>query len=108
MDYDIIGKIQIFKSYKNIIQQNSASNINLMFSGPETKHIILTNPRMGGWMNFKLGQFSNQINTNLLTINNVGKYLTEELDPNEPNLDNYPWKLTNINGLMEVFNQIDN
>tara|TARA_R110002167_G_scaffold227916_1_gene433054 strand:+ start:366 stop:1412 length:1047 start_codon:yes stop_codon:yes gene_type:complete len=108
MDYDIIGKIQIFKSYKNIIQQNSASNINLIFSGPETKHLILTNPRMGEWMNFKLGQFSNQINTNLLTINNVGKYLTEELDPNELNPDNHPWELTNIDGLMEVFNQINN
>jgi len=107
MDYDIIGKIQIFKSYKNIIQQNSASNVNLLFSGEQNNHIILTNPRMGPWLNPKLEQFASQIGTNLLTIDNVGEYLTEELDPNQEDKGNYPWKLTNIKGLMEILNQIN-
>ena len=108
MDYDLIEKIQIFKSYKNIIQQNSASNVNLLFSGPEINHIILSNPRMGDWMNFKLEQFSKQVNTNLLTIDNVGEYIIEESNPNETNQDNHPWKLTNINGLMDILQQINN
>lgn len=108
MDYDIIGKIQIFKSYKNIIQQNSASNISLLFSEEQNNHIILTNPRMGPWLNPKLEQFASQIGTNLLVIDNVGKYLTEELDPNQEDKGNYPWKLTNIDGLMDIFQQINN
>jgi hypothetical protein len=83
MDYDLKGKIQIFKSYKNIIQQNSASNINILFSDKNNTNVILTNPRMGEWLNYKLSQFSNKSKTNLIVLNGVGSYLTEELDPNQ-------------------------
>ena len=63
---------------------------------------------MGPWLNPKLEQFASQIGTNLLVIDNVGKYLTEELDPNQEDKGNYPWKLTNIDGLMDIFQQINN
>jgi len=107
MDYDVKGKIQIFKSYKNIIQQNSASNINITFSNESNNNIILTNPRMGPWMNSKLAQFSGQTGSNLLVIDDVGQYLTEELDPNQGDRGNYPWQLTDIDGLILALKQID-
>lgn len=107
MDYDLKGKIQIFKSYKNIIQQNSASNINILFSDKNSTNVILTNPRMGEWLNYKLSQFSNKSKTNLIVLNGVGSYLTEELDPNQVDKGNYPWELDNIDGIIEVLKQID-
>lgn len=106
MDYNIIQKIQIFKSYKNIIQQSSASNISIIFSNKNNNNIILTNPRME-WMNPKLSQFSEQIGSNLLVLDNVGQYLTEELDSNQGDKGNYPWRLTNIDGLMDILKQVD-
>ena len=43
MNYTMKEKIQLSKSYKNIIQQSSASNINILFSKPGINNIILTN-----------------------------------------------------------------
>jgi hypothetical protein len=59
------------------------------------------------WMNPKLSQFSEQIGSNLLVLDNVGQYLTEELDPNQSDKGNYPWRLTNIDGLMDILKQVD-
>ena len=108
MDYDIIGKIQIFKSYKNIVQQSSASNVNILFSGPENNNIILTNPRMGPWLNYKLTQFSNKCKAGLTIIEDAGEYIVNELDPNQADKDNYPWQLVNIEGIVQLLKQVDN
>lgn len=106
MDYDLIGKIQIFKSYPIIVQQSSASNVNILFSNKENTHVILSNPRMASWLNFKVGQFSQKSKANLITIDGVGEYLNEYVEPNSDK-GNYPWELTNIEGIIEVLKQID-
>jgi hypothetical protein len=108
MDYDIIGKIQIFKSYKNIIQQNSASNVNILFSTKDNTNIIIENPRLGHWMNPKLQQFSVNSNTSLVVLEGAGEYLSNELDPNQTDKGNYPWKLNDIDGIIDVLKQVDN
>jgi hypothetical protein len=107
MDYDIIGKIKIFKSYKNIVQQSSASNVNILFSNKENTHIILSNPKMEGWLNYKVSQFSNKCKANLITLHDVGRYLSDELDPNQADACNYPWELTDIEGIISLLKQID-
>lgn len=106
MDYNLIGKIQIFKSYPIIVQQSSASNINVLFSNKENTHVILSNPRMAPWLNFKVGQFSQKSKANLITLEGAGEYLSEYADPNSDK-GNYPWQLINIEGILEVLKQID-
>ena len=107
MDYDIIGKIQIFKSYPIIVQQSSASNVNILFSNKENTHVIISNPRMADWLNFKVGQFSQKSKANLITLDGAGEYLSDYIEPNT-NQGNYPWQLTNIEGIIEVLKQINN
>jgi len=107
MDYDIIGKIQIFKSYKNIVQQSSASNIGILFSNSKNTHTIISNPRMAPWLNAKVFKFSQHTKANLITLDGGGEYLSEDILPNT-DVGNYPWKLTNIEGIIEVLKQIDN
>ena len=107
MDYDIIGKIQIFKSYPIIVQQSSASNINILFSNKDNTHIIISNPRMADWLNSKVMQFSQKSKANLITLEGAGEYLSEYIEPNT-NQGNYPWQLTNIEGIIEVLKQINN
>lgn len=107
MDYDIIGKIQIFKSYPIIVQQSSASNINILFSNKENTHVIISNPRMANWLNSKVMQFSQKSKANLLTLEGAGEYLSDHIEPNTDQ-GNYPWQLTNIEGIIEVLKQINN
>jgi capsular polysaccharide biosynthesis protein len=107
MDYDLIKKIQIFKSYPIIIQQSSASNINILFSNKENTHVIISNPRMASWLNFKINQFSQKSKANLITIDEAGEYLNEEIRPDTAEC-NYSWKLTNIKGIIDILKQIDN
>lgn len=107
MDYDVMGKIQISKSYKNIIQQNSASNINVIFSGPKNTQIILSNPRMAPWLNFKVSQFSEYVKTDLIYLDDIGKYLSEELDPTQGDNGNNPWEIVDIEGVVGLLKQID-
>tara|TARA_B110000858_G_scaffold11020_1_gene11374 strand:- start:927 stop:1988 length:1062 start_codon:yes stop_codon:yes gene_type:complete len=102
MDYDIIGKIQIFKSYKNIIQQNGAANVNVMFSGLENTHIIISYPKQADWMNSKLNQFCNYIGSNLIVLEDVGVEISQDEED-----DNNPWKLNDIDNLIDIFKQID-
>lgn len=106
MDYDMIGKIQIFKSYPIIIQQSSASNISLLFSNLKNTNIIISHPIMENWLNFKCQQFSQKSKTNLITLDGGGELV---IDPNENLADknNYPWKLVNVEGLIEILKQID-
>jgi len=106
MDYDIIGKIQIFKSYPIIIQQSSASNIGVLFSNSNNTHVIISNPRMAPWLNFKVSQFSQKSKANLITLDGAGEYLSEEILPNT-DVGNYPWRLTDIEGVISVLKQID-
>lgn len=106
MDYDLIGKIQIFKSYKNIIQQSSASNINVLFSNKDNYNIILTHPKLEGWLTYKITQFSSKSNAPLLVLNDGGEII-EELDDNWVDKNNAPWKLTDIDSIIDVLKQID-
>lgn len=106
MDYDIIGKIQIFKSYKNIVQQSSASNISILFSTSKNTHTIISNPRMAPWLNSKVSKFAQFSKANLITLDGAGEYLNEEILPNTDK-DNYPWKLTDIKGIIDVLKRID-
>ena len=107
MDYTMKEKIQLTKSYKNIIQQSSASNINILFAAPESNSIILSNPKMGPWLNGKCEEFSHTSRSNLLLIDNVGEIV---FPPNFKTEDqnNYPWTLTNIDGLIDTLHQINN
>lgn len=106
MDYDIIGKIQIFKSYPIIIQQSSASNVSLLFSGISNTHVIISHPIMEGWLNFKCQQFSQKSKTNLITLDGGGE-LINEYNEKIADQNNYPWRLSNIEGLLDILKQID-
>jgi len=61
---------------------------------------------MENWLNFKCQQFSQKSKTNLIALDGGGELI---IDPNETLADknNYPWKLSNIEGLIEVLKQID-
>lgn len=107
MDYNLKEKIQIFKSYKNIIQQSSASNINIIFSNSHNNHIIISHPIMEGWLNFKCTQFSSQSGANLITLDGGGECTSTLEETGQTNKDNIPWKLNNIDGLIEILKQID-
>jgi len=101
MDYNMIQKIQTFKSYKNIIQQSSASAIGIIFSGKENTNIIISHPKMEGWFNSKLINFSSYSGAPLYTLNGGGECV-ENLDPNLIDQNNLPWELYDINSIIEV------
>jgi hypothetical protein len=107
MDYNLIEKIQVFKSYPIIVQQSSASNIGVLFSNRDNTHVILSNPRMAPWLNFKISQFAGKSKTNIITLEGVGEYLDEYIEPGTDKA-NYPWYLTNIEGIIDVLKQINN
>lgn len=106
MDYDMVGKIQIFKSYKNIIQQSSASNINVLFSNKNNNNIIITHPKMEGWLGYKCQQFSNRSKTNLILLNDGGVLTTEQKE-DQADGNNLAWMLPDIDSIIEVLKQID-
>jgi len=106
MDYDLIGKIRIFKSYNNIIQQSSASNISILFSNKTNFNTIITHPKLEGWLTNKITYFSSKSNAPLFVLNNGGTCI-EELDDNWVDKNNAPWKLDNIDVLIDVLKQID-
>jgi len=106
MDCDLISKIQIFKSYKNIIQQSSASNINVLFSNKDNTNIIITNPKLEGWLTYKINQFSLKSKAPVISLNGGGE-IVEELGDEWADKSNAPWRLVNIDGLVEVLKQID-
>jgi hypothetical protein len=106
MDYNIIEKIQIFKSYKNIIQQSSASNVSLLFSNKENTNILISHPNMENWLNFKCEQFSQKSQTNLITLDGGGE-IVEQVGDDYLDKNNAPWGLPNLDGLMDILHQID-
>lgn len=106
MDYDVIGKIQIFKSYKNILQQSSASNINILFSDEKNTNIIICHPIMQNWLNYKCFVFAQKSKTNLITLEGGGE-ITAELNPNnQSDSNNLAWKLDNMDALINVLKDI--
>jgi hypothetical protein len=107
MDYDMIGKIQIFKSYDFIIQQSSASNVSLLFSNKKNTNVIISHPIMENWLNFKCQQFSQKSKTNLITLNGGGE-LSTGYDEKLIDQNNYPWRLVDIEGVIKILKQIDN
>jgi len=107
MDYNLIEKIQIFKSYKNIIQQNSASNVNILFSPKGINNIILTNPKLGPWLNYKCQEFSTTSGCNLLILEDIGELILNSSQPNKNDLNNFPWRITDIDGVIDILKQID-
>jgi len=106
MDYNLREKIQLSKSYKTLIQQSSASNINVLFAASGSNSVILSNPQMGPWLNAKCQEFSNKSNSNLLLIDGVGECITEGYE-DIADKNNYPWELTNIEGLIELLSSIE-
>jgi hypothetical protein len=106
MDYDMVGKIQIFKSYKNIIQQSSASNVNILFSNKNNTNIIITHPKMEGWLGYKCQQFSNRSKTNLISLDGGG-VLTAELGEDQTDGNNLAWELFDVDSIIEILKQID-
>jgi len=102
MDYDIIGKIQIFKSYKYILQQSSASNMNILFSGEDNTNIILAHPLMEGWLGYHSANFAKASLSNLIMLSDGGTLLPELKDPAVTDPNNCPWELSNIDGIIEV------
>ena len=107
MDYDIVGKIRIFKSYKYILQQSSASNMNILFSGEDNTNIILAHPLMEGWLGYHSANFAKASLSNLIMLSDGGTLLPELKDPTVTDPNNCPWELSNIDGIIEVLkNQI--
>jgi hypothetical protein len=106
MDYNMVDKIQIFKSYKNIIQQSSASNINLLFSTKANTNIIITHPKMEGWLGYKCQQFSNKSKTNLISLNDGGVCVAQ-LEEGQSDPNNLAWELFDIDSIIGVLKQID-
>ena len=62
---------------------------------------------MADWLNSKVMQFSQKSKANMVTLEGAGEYLSEYVEPNT-NQGNYPWQLTNIEGIIEVLKQINN
>jgi hypothetical protein len=96
----------LFKSYKNIIQQSGASNINILFSNKNNTNIIITNPKLEDWLIFKINQFSLKSKSPLFSLNGGGQII-EELGDEWVDKGNAPWKLNDIDGLIEVLKKID-
>jgi hypothetical protein len=107
MDYSLKEKIQIFKSYKNIIQQSGAANINVLFSDKSVNNIIISHPVMEGWLNFKCGQFVNYSGTNLITLDGGGECIATLEETGQTNKDNIPWKIEDVDSVISVIKQID-
>ena len=107
MDHNLIEKIQIFKSYKNIIHQSSASNTNVFFSNHNNTHTIISHPVMENWLNFKCNQFAIKSGANLITLDGGGHCISTLEETGQTNKDNLPWVLDNIDGLIEVLKQIE-
>lgn len=106
MDYDIIGKIQIFKSYQYIFQQSSASNLNILFSNQNNTNIILCHPIMQNWLNHRCFKFSEKSKTNLVMLEGGGE-LTAEIDFNkQSDINNLAWKIEELDTLIHVLKNI--
>lgn len=98
MDYDMADKIKLFKSYKTIVQQSSASVIGILFSNKTTNHIILEHPKMNWWLTPKCKEFSNLTKSTLVTVEGFGELVQSEKQVDD---NNYPWKLIELDYLID-------
>lgn len=98
MDYNMSEKIKIFKSYKTIVQQSSASVVGILFSNKSTNHIILEHPKMNWWLTPKCKEFANITKSTLITVESFGELVQSE-KPTDDN--NYPWKLIELDYLID-------
>lgn len=105
MDYNMGDKIRIFKSYKNIIQQHSASTTNILFSNPKTYHFLIENPQQNWWLTPKCEEWSTMTNSRLIKISGQGELLESEMDPNSLDRNNIPWRLNNVESIVDSIKQ---
>lgn len=98
MDYNMTDKIKIFKSYKTIVQQSSASVVGILFSNKTTNHIILEHPKMNWWLTPKCKEFSNFTKSTLITVEGFGELVQSEKQVDD---NNYPWKLIELDYLID-------
>lgn len=98
MDFDMTDKIRIFKSYKTIVQQSSASVVGILFSNKSTNHIILEHPKMNWWLTPKCKEFSNLTKSTLITVEGFGELVESEKQADD---NNYPWKLIELDYLID-------
>ena len=106
MDLSMYEKIQIFKSYKNIIQQSSASSIGIIFSTKKNNNIIISHPKMETWLNSKLTNFSDKSGAPLYTLNGGGE-CEGVIENGYEDQNNLPWKLHDIDGIIKVLNNLE-
>lgn len=107
MNYDLIDKIKIFKSYRNIIHQSSASNVSLFFSNSNNTNVIISHPIMESWLNYKCLQFAMKSGTNLITLDGGGECIKDLDLEDQADKNNLAWKLNDIDQIIEVIKQID-
>ena len=103
MDYDMADKIKLFKSYKTIVQQSSASVIGILFSNKTTNHIILEHPKMNWWLTPKCKEFANLTKSTLITVEGFGELVQSEKQVDD---NNYPWKLIELDYLIDNISSV--
>lgn len=98
MDFNMSQKIQVFKSYKNIVQQSSASVVGILFSNKNNTHYIIEHPRMNWWLSQKCKDFAALSKSTVVTIEEFGELIPSEAQPDN---NNYPWKLNEIDYMIK-------
>jgi hypothetical protein len=96
MDLSLEDKIKIFKSYKNIIQQNGASTVNLFFCNPKTNFHIISHPFISKWANPLLKNISDRKNVNFYEYN-YGMLIGDQCSGD---INNQSWSINNIDDLI--------
>lgn len=99
MDLSLFDKIKIFKSYKNIIQQNSASTVNILFCNPNTNCHIISHPIMYKWANPLLKKMSIYKKLNFYEYN-YGE-ICKDTPPTSDDCNNIPWEINNLSHLIQ-------
>ena len=61
---------------------------------------------MGPWLNEKCNAFSSKSGSTLLILEDIGEIITPDEIPTDQN--NYPWKIVDIDGVVNLLKQIDN
>ena len=62
---------------------------------------------MGPWLNEKCQHFSTKSGTNLLVLDDIGELIIgTEKDPISDS-NNYPWRIINIDGVIDILKKID-
>ena len=94
MDLSISDKIKIFKSYKNIIQQNGASTVNIFFCNYNTNFHIISHPIIKNWANPLLNEISKHKKLNFYEYD-YGKICTD-IPVISSDSNNIPWEINDI------------